>query len=186
MLSAVCRAARLRAFHLRLQPELDQPADIHPLSLHGIVRASLACDVGTTVRFPVARYDWTASSTSDFYGSGCLAFSTGIASRVLGGGDTGGLGACRPHFLSRRRLRPLAPHVQPSCRLLETLGNLGDGGATTTGSALYRAPRLAGGDHAADALIAFGVLWTTLVAPFSLRLGLSLRLPATPIDVVLA
>ena len=56
-----------------------------------------------------------------------------------------------------------------------------NGGAAAARSGEYRAPRLAGGEHAFDASVALGVLGAALVAALCLGLGLALRLPATPV-----
>jgi hypothetical protein len=48
-------------------------------------------------------------------------------------------------------------------------------------------PRTApSGEHASDPVVALRILWASLVASFRLCLGLTLRLPAAAIDVILA
>src|SRR3954470_428067 len=69
---------------------------------------------------------------------------------------------------------------------VDPLGDLGDGGATTSRSRLDFRPRRAGLEHGGNSFVPSGVQPAALIPPFHLGSRLSLRLTTAPVLVVLA
>jgi len=107
-------------------------------------------------------------------------------------------GATTPALLRTRISESLRRPPQlgtASCLIMRTrsvmlarllLGDLRDGGAAAARHVLNKAPGLPGSEHAGDTGIALCILWTALVDASCLGLGLTLRLPASTVVVILA